>query len=126
MQSELQNYIPIGIQIGAALFFAVATLLTSVILGKKALSNRVKDTAYECGKLPEGKTSPKFSVKFYLIAMLFILFDIEVVFMYVWGAVYREQLAQSSMILGAMLSFIVIIEAGYLYALKKGAFEWAK
>lgn len=124
--NELLNYIPVGIQIAAALFFAVATLLTSVILGKKALSNKTKDSAYECGKPSEGAVHPKFSVKFYLIAMLFILFDIETVFMYVWGVVYREQLTHSFMIFGAMLSFVGILFVGYIYALKKGAFEWAK
>jgi NADH-quinone oxidoreductase subunit A len=124
--SDLLNYLPIGIQIAAALIFAVATLLTSVLLGKKTISNQTKDTAYECGKIAEGVVNPRFSVKFYLIAMLFILFDIETVFMYVWGVVYREQLAQSWMIFGSMLSFVTILFVGYIYALRKGAFEWAK
>ncbi len=124
--SDLLNYLPIGIQIVAALGFAVATLLTSVFLGKKTLSNKTKDTAYECGKIAEGVVNPRFSVKFYLIAMLFILFDIETVFMYVWGVVYREQLAESWMIFGAMFSFVGILFVGYIYALRKGAFEWAK
>jgi NADH-quinone oxidoreductase subunit A len=124
--SDLLSYLPVGIQIGAALFFAVATLLTSVILGKKAITNPTKDSAYECGKLAEGVVNPRFSVKFYLIAMLFILFDIETVFMYVWGVIYRDQLQQSFMIFGSMLSFVGILFVGYIYALKKGAFEWAK
>ena len=124
--SDLLNYLPIAIQIVAAIIFAVATLLTSVLLGKKTISNHTKDTAYECGKIAEGVVNPRFSVKFYLIAMLFILFDIETVFMYVWGVVYREQLAQSWMIFGSMLSFVAILFVGYIYALRKGAFEWAK
>lgn len=124
--SDLLNYLPIAIQIAAAIIFAVATLVTSVLLGKKTISNHTKDTAYECGKIAEGVVNPRFSVKFYLIAMLFILFDIETVFMYVWGVVYREQLAQSWMIFGSMLSFVAILFVGYIYALRKGAFEWAK
>lgn len=124
--SDLLNYFPIAIQIAAALIFAVATVLTSVLLGKKTISNHTKDTAYECGKIAEGVVNPRFSVKFYLIAMLFILFDIETVFMYVWGVVYREQLAQSWMIFGSMLSFVAFLFVGYIYALRKGAFEWAK
>jgi len=124
--SDLLNYLPVGIQIAAALIFAVATLLTSTLLGKKTIGNKTKDTAYECGKIAEGVVNPRFSVKFYLIAMLFILFDIETVFMYVWGVVYREQLTQSWMIFGSMLSFVAILFVGYIYALRKGAFEWAK
>ncbi len=124
--SDLLSYLPVGIQIAAALIFAVATLLTSTLLGKKTIGNKTKDTAYECGKIAEGVVNPRFSVKFYLIAMLFILFDIETVFMYVWGVVYREQLTQSWMIFGSMLSFVVILFVGYIYALRKGAFEWAK
>jgi NADH-quinone oxidoreductase subunit A len=77
--------------------------------------------------LPEGSGSPRLSVKFYLVAMLFILFDIEVVFMYPWAVVYRDMLkdpATRNMILGAMISFLGILFAGYLYALKKNAFDW--
>ncbi len=124
--SDLLNYLPVGIQIAVALIFAVATLLISTLLGKKTIGNKTKDTAYECGKIAEGVVNPRFSVKFYLIAMLFILFDIETVFMYVWGVVYREQLTQSWMIFGAMLSFVAILFVGYIYALRKGAFEWSK
>jgi NADH-quinone oxidoreductase subunit A len=82
--------------------------------------------SYECGKDPIGSPNPRFSVKFYLVAMLFILFDIEVVFMYAWAVVYKEQLLSGPSIFFSMLSFLGILFVGYLYALKKGAFDWNK
>ena len=99
----------------------------SVLLGKFGKRTPAKDTAYECGKEPIGEGSPRFSVKFYLVAMLFILFDIEVVFMYPWAVVYKQMLADHAtrnMILGSMISFLGILFAGYLYALKTKAFDW--
>jgi NADH-quinone oxidoreductase subunit A len=77
--------------------------------------------------IPIGQGRQRFSVKFYLVAMLFILFDIEVVFLYPWAVVYRDMLRdQANLILGAMISFLGILFVGYLYALKKGAFDWRK
>ena len=123
----LQDYLPVLLQIAVAIFFAAAALITSVVLGKSARSNPTKDSAYECGMLPQGPAQSRFSVKFYLVAMLFILFDIEVVFMYPWATVYREMLkddATRNLILFAMISFLAVLFIGYLYALKKKAFEW--
>ena len=100
-------------------------LVMSVLLGKKTKHSKIKDTAYECGMLPVGEGNTRMSVKFYLVAMLFILFDIEVVFLYPWAVVYREQLAQNAaVILGSMASFVGILFVGYFYALRKGAFDW--
>jgi NADH-quinone oxidoreductase subunit A len=97
----------------------------SVVLGQKGKRPPVKDTPYECGMIPLGEGSTRLSVKFYLVAMLFILFDIEVVFLYPWAVIYREMLKESGgAILGAMLSFLGILLVGYLYALKKRAFDW--
>jgi len=76
----LEQYLPILLQIAIAAGFAGATLLVSVMLGKAAKRNPMKDTAYECGMLPLSEGQPRFSVKFYIVAMLFVLFDIEVVF----------------------------------------------
>jgi len=78
----IRDYLPLLLQIGVAIGFAVSALLISVTLGMAGGRTRVKDTAYECGMVPEGETQPRFSVKFYLVAMLFILFDLEIVFMY--------------------------------------------
>ena len=110
-----------------AVLFSFGMLFGSVLLGKKGKRSPIKDTPYECGMLPVGPGSTRLSVKFYLVAMLFILFDIEVVFMYPWAVVYREMLAEHAtrnLVLGSMVSFLVILFAGYLYALKTKAFDW--
>ena len=125
--SQLAQYIPILFLLAAAVGFAGGVLLISVLLGKFAKSNKAKDTAYECGLNPITENSARFSVKFYLVAMLFILFDIEVVFMYPWAVVYRDMLAEHAtrnLIFGSMLSFLGILFAGYIYAVKKKAFDW--
>lgn len=99
----------------------------SALLGKRGGRNRAKDLAWECGMNPVGEGNPRLSVKFYLVAMLFILFDIEVVFLYPWSVVYREMLADPAMrnvILVAMISFLGILFVGYIYAVKKRAFDW--
>ena len=122
----LRDYVPILLQIVVAVGFAVSALVVSVLLGKTGRRTRIKDSAYECGMVPEGGAQPRFSVKFYLVAMLFILFDVEIVFMYPWAVVYREQVAQSKMILWSMLSFVSVLMVGYAYALKKGALDFRK
>ena len=125
--SQLMQYLPVLFLLAAAVGFAAGTLVLSVLLGKFAKSSKAKDTAYECGKDPIGEGGARFSVKFYLVAMLFILFDIEVVFMYPWAVVYRDMLAQDAtrnLILGSMVSFMGVLFAGYIYALNKKAFDW--
>src|SRR5258708_27842762 len=99
-----------------AVFFSAGMLGLSVLLGKKGKRTPIKDTPYECGMLPVGEGTTRLSVKFYLVAMLFILFDIEVVFLYPWAVVYREMLrTEPGLILGAMVSFLLILFVGYLY-----------
>jgi NADH-quinone oxidoreductase subunit A len=122
----LRDYLPVLLQIVFAMFFAGSALLVSVIVGKTGKRTRAKDMAYECGMIPQGEAQPRFSVKFYLVAMLFILFDLEIVFMYPWAVVYKEMVAQSMTIFWSMLSFISILMVGYVYALKKGALDWKK
>jgi len=116
--------------------FAVGTMFASKLAGwyfsarkAKALGRHTstKDTPYECGMLQVGDGSSRMSVKFYLVAMLFILFDIEVVFLYPWAVVYKEMLgsqATANMIFGTMVSFLGILFVGYIYAIKKNAFDW--
>ena len=129
---EMQQYLPVLILLLVAGAFAGGNLLVSVVLGKwfGKRTNRIaaiKDTPYECGMLPEGKGASRMSVKFYLVAMLFILFDIEVIFLYPWAVVYKNMLAENAgLILGSMLSFIGILFVGYIYALKKNAFDWKR
>jgi NADH-quinone oxidoreductase subunit A len=125
--SQLEQYIPVLFLLAAAVGFAAATLVASVLFGKSGGHSKAKDAPYECGKEPIGDGSARFSVKFYLVAMLFILFDIEVVFMYPWAVVYRDMLAEHAtrnLIFGSMISFLGILFAGYLYALSKKAFDW--
>jgi NADH-quinone oxidoreductase subunit A len=122
----LQEYLPVLLQVAVAVGFAAAVLIVSVVVGKSGRRTRVKDTAYECGMVPQGEAQPRFSVKFYLVAMLFILFDLEIVFMYPWAVVYKETIKHGTLILWSMLSFISILMVGYVYALKKGALDWKK
>src|SRR5436309_14728420 len=122
----LRDYLPLLLHIGVATGFAVSALVVSVLLGMRGRRTRIKDTAYECGMVPQGEVQPRFSVKFYQVAMLFILFDLEIVFMYTWPVVYRESIKQSGLIFWSMLSFISILMVGYVYALKKGALDWKK
>ena len=105
MEGQLVQYLPCDpARCGVA--FAAGNLIVSKLIGKRAHTDEVKDTPYECGMLPEGAGSTRMSVKFYLIAMLFILFDIEVVFLYPWAVVYKEMLLESGgLILACMLSF---------------------
>lgn len=127
MDDQLHQYVPVLLLGGVALAFAFGTLLVSVLVGWRSKRNKIKDTAYECGMLPIGEGSTRMSVRFYLVAMLFILFDIEVVFMFPWAVVYRTLLADPAtrnMIFGSMVSFLGILFIGYLYALKKRAFDW--
>jgi NADH-quinone oxidoreductase subunit A len=122
----IREYLPVLLQIIVAIGFAASALIVSILVGKTGRRTRAKDTAYECGMLPQGQGQPRFSVKFYLVAMLFILFDLEIVFMYPWAVVYKEAIAQSGMIFWSMLSFITILMVGYVYALKKGALDWKR
>ncbi len=122
----LQEFIPVLLQILIATGFAVATLVASVLLGKRALGNRTKDSAYECGMNPVGDGQARFSVKFYLVAMLFVIFDIEVVFLFPWAVAFRELAVEQGLVVvfWSAMSFIGILFIAYLYALKKGALEW--
>jgi NADH-quinone oxidoreductase subunit A len=121
-----EDYVPVFLQIVAGILFAASTLAVSVLIGKRGRRTNAKDQPYECGKDPIGPTHSRFSIKFYLVAMLFILFDIEVVFMYTWAVIYRERidLTPGLGIFYSMFSFIGILFVGYLYALKKKAFDW--
>lgn len=120
----LQDYLPVLMQILIASGFAATTLAISVLLGKSGTRSAIKDSAYECGMLPIGDGQPRFSVKFYLVAMLFVLFDIEVVFMFPWAVVFKDMVAQSAAIFWSMAGFAFILLVAYLYALKKGALKW--
>ncbi len=124
----MKAYLPILLQVIVAIGFAASALIVSVLLGKSGRRNAAKDSAYECGMPAEGAAQPRFSVKFYLVAMLFILFDLEIVFMYPWAVVYRDFVAQghAGTIFWSMLSFVSILTVGYIYAILKGALDWKR
>ena len=123
--SQLMQYMPVVLLGIVAVGFSLGTLVVSVLVGKRARRTTVKDMAYECGMMPVGEGNTRLSVKFYLVAMLFILFDIEVVFLYPWAVIFRQMLPQDpGLILGSMICFMLILFIGYLYALKKDAFDW--
>ena len=120
----LSEYLPVLMQALAAISLASGMLIMSHLLGKSSKSNATKDSAYECGMLPIGEAQPRFSVKFYLVAMLFVLFDIEVVFMYPWAVVFRQMLEHGTAVFWSMTGFAFILAVAYVYVLKKGALKW--
>ncbi len=131
MDSQLAQYVPVLMLALVAFGFAAFVLVGSVVIGRlanrKIHSTKIKETAYECGMLPIGEANSRLSIRFYLVAMLFILFDIEVVFLYPWAVVYKQMLqdpATTNLIFGSMLSFLGILFVGYIYAVKKHAFDW--
>lgn len=119
----LFEYIPIILILIVAIVFAVVIVLGMSLFGPKG-TGKVKGEPYESGMTPIGTARIRFDVKFYLIAVLFILFDIEIIFMYPWAVVYNDLLSTGNFILIEMLVFIGILAIGYLYLWKKGAFEW--
>jgi NADH-quinone oxidoreductase subunit A len=121
----LENYLPVLLQIVIASGFAGVTLLISVLLGKAAKRTAMKDSSYECGMLPLQEGQPRFSVKFYIVAMLFVLFDIEVVFLYPWAVIYKDFLAvHGASIFLAAFSFVGILGVAFVYAWRKGVLDW--
>jgi len=123
--SYLEVYFPVLVQALIAVAVATGLIGVSYLLGKK-VKNKVKDTPYESGIPPTGNANERFSVKFYLVAMLFILFDIEAVFLFPWAVVYRDLARESRMFpFIEMFIFIALVLAGFFYIWKKGALDWA-
>lgn len=119
-------YLPFLIQAVLAAAITGGVLAASHLLGQRFKPNRIKDSAYECGIKGEGLIHTRFSVKFYLTALLFMLFDLEVVILIPWTFVYREFLANHIAILGPILFFLGVLILGLIYEVKKGALEWEK
>src|SRR5579864_9298807 len=116
-----ETFFPVLVQIALAAIIAAALVGLSYFLGKK-VKDLVKDTPYECGIAPTGSARERFSVKFYLVAIVFILFDIEAIFLYPWAVVYRE-LKMFAFV--EMLLFVILIMSGFFYIWKKGALDWS-
>jgi len=122
---QIDQYIPVAILVAVAILFVAGMMIGSVVCGKLGKRTKIKDSAYECGMLPVGEGQVRMSIRFYLVAMLFILFDIEVVFLYPWAVIYKRMLTENAaLIFGSMFSFLAILFVGYIYALKKKAFDW--
>ena len=117
-----QTWFPVLVQIAIAIAVAAGLIGVSALLGKRSRSP-LKDTPYECGMAPTGSASERFSVKFYLVGMIFILFDIEAVFLYPWAVVFREL---KMFALAEMFLFVALILVGYFYVWKKGALDWSR
>ena len=114
------NYIPLALQVLFALGIACGMVGVSFLIGKHK-NSRTKSGAYECGMDPIGDARGRFSVRFYLVAMLFILFDIEIVFLYPLAAILHEL---SWFGFFEFLTFLVILLVAYVYIWRKGALEW--
>ena len=126
---NLKGYLPILLMFVVAGGFAVGNVLLSQLVGQRK-STRTKLMPYECGKDPVGNARERFSVKFYLIAMIFILFDIEVIFLIPWAVAFRSFVAAGTayrtLIYVEMMLFVVLLLVGYVYVVKKGAFDWGE
>ncbi len=119
-ESLAQQYFPVLVQILLAALVAAGLVGAGLLIGKKVRS-RVKEMPYECGIVPTGTARERFSVKFYLVGMLFILFDIEAVFLYPWAVVYRELKLFAWF---EMVMFVALVLTGFFYIWKKGALDW--
>src|SRR6476660_3909098 len=129
MEFRLNDYLPILLMFIVAGGFAVGNIVLSQFVGQRK-HTRTKMMPYECGKDPVGTARERFSVKFYLIAMIFILFDIEVIFLVPWAVVFRRlsspEYGLANVVFFEMIVFIALLAAGLIYVLQKGAFDWSK
>ena len=116
----LENYLPLIVMIAVGLIFGLSNIFLDQWLGPRR-TTRSKLTTYESGMEPIKTARERFTIKFYLVAMMFILFDIEIIFMYPWAVQFRE-LGMNGFI--AMILFMVLLFSGYIYVWKKGTLEW--
>ena len=124
---RLADYIPILLIFFVAAGFSITNILLSQLVGQRK-STRTKLMPYECGKDPVGSARERFSVKFYLIAMIFILFDIEVIFLIPWAVVYKtlQSKGLGTLAYVEMMMFVGLLLVGYVYVVKKGLFDWGE
>ena len=120
----LETYIPVFLVIFFAVLIAIGITLSSTLLGPQR-PNKEKLSTYESGMKPVGGTKDRISIKYYLVAMLFIIFDIEVIFIYPWAVQFKKLFAEfGASVFISMVIFLIVFELGYLYAFKKGGFKW--
>ena len=117
------EYIPVLILMLIGIGLGSAVLLVSYLLGPK-LPNKRKNQPFECGVPGVGDARHRISVRFYLVAILFLLFDVEAIFFFPWAVVYKKYLTINAFILFEMAAFVGVLLVGYFYVLRKGALEW--
>ena len=120
-EEVLTSYLPIFLFFGLAFLFPVVTLLFARIV-RPQTGGAAKLTAYECGVDPEGDARDRYAIRYYLVAILFVIFDVETIFLFPWAIIYDE-LALFGLI--EMCVFLGILIVGYVWIIKKGAIEWA-
>ncbi len=121
---ELSSYIPVLVQIVVAVGIGAAIIAASHLFGQRAKTNALKDSAYECGNAAEGISHPRFGARFYLVAMLFVVFDVEVVFMIPLAMAYPELILQNIPVVLPALFFMALMCVGVFYEIKKDSFNW--
>jgi NADH-quinone oxidoreductase subunit A len=119
-------YLPFLVQAVLAAAITAVIIVASVLLGQRAKHTKIKDSAYECGIRSEGIVHTRFSVKFYVTALLFMLFDLEIVILVPWTFIYREFLHQHIPIVAPVLFFIFVLVLGLFYEVRKGALNWER
>ena len=120
----IEQYLPVFIVFGIAIIFGVATVLSSTIFGPQRPTSE-KLSTYESGMKPVGTTHERVSIKYYLVTMLFIIFDLEVIFVYPWAVQFKKLFHEFGIsVFISMFVFLVVFEIGYLYVYKKGGFKW--
>ena len=119
----IENYLPILIAFVLVAGFVFVSLILTHFIGPR-IKNKVKMMPYESGVDPVGETRIRFSIRFFLIALLFIIFDIEIVFLYPWAVVFKDFLSAGSFIFFEMVIFLAILAFGFAYVWRKGALEW--
>ena len=120
-----QEYFSALVQLLAGFGFAGMILVLSVIFGRRAKLRKAQDIPYECGNVPEGDGVPGFfSIKYYMVAVLFLVFDLEVIFLYPWALNFKEEIVKNGSAFAAMAVFIGVLLAVYFYAVGKGVITW--
>ncbi len=124
--NELINYLPVAVILGMAVIFGVVNLVATSILGPKRTGGEKSDT-YESGMNPIGTARRRFNIRFYILAMTFLVFDIEIIFLYPWALDFAQLdpgSPDATLFLGRILFFILMSIIAYIYAWKKGVFRW--
>ncbi len=122
------NWLPVALLIVIGLGFALGNVILSILVGPHR-TGKVKEGAYESGMMPIGDTRKRFNVRFYIVAMIFLVFDVEIVFFYPWATIFPRELAvaghpNAGLLLADMVIFVAILLVAYFYAWGKGVFRW--